>query len=61
MERAVHPKTRFLRVKCADCDNEQVMFGSATIVVKCHICGRTLSEPRGGKAKILTKIVAVLE
>lgn len=61
MERAVHPKTRFLRVKCADCDNEQAIFGSATTVVKCNVCGRTLSEPRGGKAKILTKIVAVLE
>lgn len=57
----MHPKTKFLRVKCADCDNEQVMFGSATTVVKCGVCGRTLSEPRGGKAKILTKIVAVLE
>ncbi len=56
-----HPRSRFLRVKCADCDNEQVIFGSATTVVKCHVCGRTLSEPRGGKAKILTKVVAVLE
>ena len=61
MERSEHPKSRFLRVKCADCSNEQVMFGSATTVVKCTVCGRTLSEPRGGKAKILTKIVAVLE
>ena len=61
MERAEHPKSRFLRVKCADCDNEQVMFGSATTIVKCNVCGRTLSEPRGGKSKILTKIVAVLE
>ena len=61
MEQAPHPKSRFLRVKCTDCDNEQVMFGSATTVVKCNVCGRTLSEPRGGKAKILTKIVAVLE
>lgn len=55
------PKSRFLRVKCSDCGNEQVMFGSATTVVKCMVCGRTLSESRGGKAKILTKIVAVLE
>jgi small subunit ribosomal protein S27e len=56
-----HPRSRFLRVKCVDCDNEQVIFGSATTAVKCHVCGRTLSEPRGGKAKILTKVVAVLE
>lgn len=55
------PKSRFLRVKCSDCGNEQVMFDSATTVVKCIVCGRTFSESRGGKAKILTDIVAVLE
>lgn len=56
-----HPRSRFLRVKCSDCGNEQVIFWSATTIVKCLVCGRTLSESRGGKAKILTKIVAVLE
>ncbi len=61
MELIPQPKTRFLRVKCSDCGNEQVMFEAATTIVKCLVCGRTLSEPKGGKAKILTKIVAVLE
>jgi small subunit ribosomal protein S27e len=61
MDLIPYPKSRFLRVKCTDCGNEQVMFGSATVTVKCLVCGRTLSECRGGKAKILTKIVAVLE
>ncbi len=55
------PKSKFLRVKCDDCSNEQVMFDSATSIVKCHVCGRTLSSPRGGKAKILTKTVSILE
>jgi ribosomal protein S27E len=30
---AEHPKSRFLRVKCADCDNEQVTFGSSGSIV----------------------------
>jgi len=55
------PKSRFLRVKCVDCGNEQVMFGSAKTVVKCVICGKTIAEPKGGKARIMTKIVSVLE
>jgi small subunit ribosomal protein S27e len=55
------PRSRFLKVKCVDCGNEQVMFGSAKSVVKCVICGKTLAEPKGGKAKIMTKIVSVLE
>ncbi len=55
------PKSRFLKVKCVDCGNEQVMFGSAKTIVKCVICGKTLAEPKGGKAKIMSKIVSVLE
>jgi len=53
--------SKFLRVKCTDCENEQVIFGSAASVVKCQVCGRTLAEPKGGKAHIKTQIVEVLE
>jgi small subunit ribosomal protein S27e len=55
------PKSRFLRVRCLDCGNEQVMFGSASSNVKCAVCGKTLAKCGGGKASIRTKIVAVLE
>jgi len=54
-------KSRFLKVKCSDCENEQVIFGSASTVVSCLVCGRTLAEPSGGKALIKTQIVEVLE
>jgi small subunit ribosomal protein S27e len=55
------PRSRFLRVKCTDCDHEQVIFGNASTVVTCILCGRTLAEPTGGRSKILTPIVEVLE
>lgn len=42
----------FLLVKC-ECGNEQPVFSHATTEVKCQICGRLLSTPRGGKARIL--------
>jgi small subunit ribosomal protein S27e len=61
VELVPQPKSRFLRVKCSDCGNEQVIFGSASTKVNCLVCGKTLAEPRGGKARIMTKIVAVLE
>ncbi len=61
MRRSNHPKSRFLKVKCVDCGNEQIIFGSAKSVVKCVICEKTLCESGGGKAKITTKIVSVLE
>ncbi len=54
-------KSKFLRVKCADCENEQIIFGSAASVVECTVCGRTLAEPTGGKADIKTSIIKVLD
>ncbi len=55
------PKSKFLRVKCVDCENEQVIFGNASTTVTCVVCGRTLAEPTGGRSKVLTQIIEVLE
>jgi len=52
---------RFAKVKCTDCENEQIIFGNASTVVKCLVCGRTLAEPRGGKAEIKSQVLEVLE
>ena len=54
------PKSRFLKVTCPGCENEQVIFGSATSKVVCNVCGRELVKPSGGKAKIIAKIKQVL-
>ena len=43
---------KFIKVKCPDCGNEQVIFERAATVVKCTVCGAVLAEPRGGKAVI---------
>lgn len=53
-------ESKFIRVKCNDCENEQVVFNKASSIVKCLICGRTLAEPKGGKAKIKTQTLEVL-
>lgn len=55
-----HP-SRFLRVRCNDCGNEQVIYSHASSVVKCLVCSKTLAVPRGGKAEIKTMIVGVVE
>lgn len=51
---------QFYRVKCRDCDNEQVVFSRASTEVRCHICGTTLAEPTGGTAKIKGEITEEL-
>ena len=55
------PRSQFLRVKCPDCGNEQVVFGSVSIVVKCNVCDSILAEPTGGRAKIRGEVTDVFE
>lgn len=46
------PRSRFLKVKCLDCENEQIIFAHATTEVKCLKCEKVLAKPSGGKAKL---------
>ncbi len=49
----------FVKVKCPDCGNEQIIFLRASTVVKCQVCGATIATPTGGKADIRGEIVEV--
>ena len=51
----------FYRVQCPDCDNEQVVFGKASSVVNCAVCGTTLATPTGGDAEIHGEVVETVE
>jgi small subunit ribosomal protein S27e len=55
------PKSKFVKIRCLDCENEQVFFDKASTVVSCHICGSKLAMPSGGKAKIKGEILEVIE
>ncbi|TFG13488.1 30S ribosomal protein S27e [Candidatus Thorarchaeota archaeon] len=46
------PNSRFLKVKCLDCENEQIIFGNASTEVKCLKCDKVLAKPVGGKTKL---------
>jgi small subunit ribosomal protein S27e len=50
-------RSRFVKVKCPDCENEQMVFEKASTVVKCVVCGRDLATPTGGKASLKAEIV----
>jgi len=55
------PRSRFVRVKCPDCGNEQIIFDHASSSVKCNVCGAVLAEPTGGKAAIKGEVIASME
>lgn len=55
------PETKFLKVVCSKCKNEQVIFNKAASQVKCLVCNSILAEPTGGKSKVKTKVIQVME
>jgi small subunit ribosomal protein S27e len=54
------PKSRFVRVRCRQCGNEQVIFDHATFPVRCFICGSQLVRSTGGKAIIYGDVIKIL-
>jgi small subunit ribosomal protein S27e len=54
-------RSRFVKVRCPTCGNEQVVFSHATYPTSCVMCGTKLVESTGGKAKILGEIVKIFE
>ncbi|HDR53372.1 MAG TPA: 30S ribosomal protein S27e [archaeon] len=56
-----NPTSRFIKVKCSQCKNEQTVFNKPASQVMCLVCGKILMEPHGGKGKVQTKVVQVME
>lgn len=54
-------ESKFIKVRCKDCENEQVLFDKASTIVSCHICGAKLAIPNGGKAKIKAEVLESIE
>lgn len=54
------PVSKFVRVKCNGCKNEQIIFGKISNKVNCLVCNAPLAEPTGGKSRINAKILEVL-
>jgi len=50
----------FIKIKCADCGNEQITFRKAATLVTCHVCGATLVKPQGGVGEIKGEVLEVV-
>ncbi len=60
MQKIPYPTSKFLKVKCPGCNNEQTIFESAKIAVQCNVCGGELAKPRGGKSAIIGEVIETL-
>jgi len=53
-------KSKFIKVRCTKCKNNQIIFGKASTKVRCTKCNGILALPSGGKAKIRARVEEVL-
>lgn len=59
--RILKPTSKFLKVTCSKCKNEQIIFNKAATNVHCLVCNAELAESRGGKAKVKAKVLQVMD
>lgn len=52
--------SKFIKVKCLKCKNEQNIFGKVSSKVECLVCGEVMAEPTGGKSRIKARILEVI-
>ena len=55
------PDSKFIKLRCPKCKNEQITFGKAASHINCLVCGKVLAEPTGGKTRVKARILEVLE
>ena len=50
----------FLKVRCKNCRNPQIVNEKASMIVKCNECRVTMQKPKGGKAQTRAEILEIL-
>ncbi|MFH0876581.1 MAG: 30S ribosomal protein S27e [archaeon] len=58
---STEPTSKFIKIRCPKCKNEQIVFGKAANKVACLVCGKVLAEPTGGKIRVKARILEVLD
>lgn len=52
--------TKFIKLRCPKCKNEQIMFGKASSDITCLVCSKVLAEPTGGRSRVKARVLEVL-
>jgi len=54
------PTSKFIKIRCPKCKNEQIMFGKPSSKIECLVCGKGLAGTTGGKSRVKARILEVL-
>ena len=61
MPKVREPSSKFIKIRCPKCKNEQITFGKTATLVNCLVCEKPLAEPTGGKSRVKARVLEVLE
>ena len=50
------PSSKFQKVKCKECDEENIVYSHASTAVTCKSCGNVISKPTSALATLHGKI-----
>jgi len=54
-------KSKFIKIRCKKCKNEQIIFEKPSTKISCLVCQEKISEPKGGKIIIKPSSAEILE
>jgi small subunit ribosomal protein S27e len=55
------PESKFVKIRCPKCKNEQITFGKSATKINCHVCQEPLAAPTGGKTRFISRPLEQLE
>jgi small subunit ribosomal protein S27e len=55
------PSSKFQKVKCKECDEENIVYSHASSIVTCKSCGNVIAEPSGAVATLHGEISGTAE
>ncbi|MBN1646156.1 30S ribosomal protein S27e [Candidatus Woesearchaeota archaeon] len=55
------PESKFVKIRCPKCKNEQITFSKGSSSVHCLVCNKVLATATGGKILIQGRVLEVLD
>ena len=55
------PSSKFQKIKCKECDEENIIYSHATTEVTCKACGNIIAKPTGAVASLHGKVSGTAE
>lgn len=55
------PSSKFLKITCGECGEEDMVYSHASTKVACTSCGNEIAKPTGAKAKVHGKVLEAFD